>query len=309
MPNEFESTSTGESSASTSVDHGGEQIDFKTLFGDTKRELEETKSKADRAFQELESTRGESKKTQETLERMRKALGGIDTDEVSDPVAKEIATLEDEIQEWVRAAHEADKAGKPMNRTAKVGIELAQTRINAIKQNQAYEKKIKDLEDKVNKATDPERVALEALYKSTDQVIQSQLATIFGNDPRYASVKEEQFNAIARQVGKEFQSMQNDKENPEDWKRLMRDPKALTKLVAHVVKENIPPVARKMMEDKQLADTPFSMGELMGAFREAKSEWIKSGRKDEAQYRHMDNIRKQIMTEYANNQFKSKRMG
>lgn len=287
-------------------DKGGEGVDFEALFGKTNQELQETREKTDRISKEFETKQGEWQKTSETLDRLKAALLGDTAAGETDPYASEISELEADMEEWKDAALQAERAGRPMPRTAKLAIDSAKRRIAAINKERDSQKEIAELKAQLNKVADPQYAADQKLYVSTDHLLESALQSIYGNDPSYDDVRQNQMQAIAKAIGKEFDALRNDTENPQHWQRINRDPKALQKLVQHFVHQNIPPVARKLMEQEVLRNTPTSFEDLLGAFREAKAQSQKNPNDQKAK-QIVKELKGKVWSAYANGQFKGKR--
>jgi len=304
MPQEASNANSADLNQNSSVDSGGEGIDFKTLFGKTESELNETKASLQKTAGEFESFKGEAKKTQDTLEKLRKALvGGDEEGGEADPVAQEIAELEAEIQEWVDAAWEGERNGKPITKTAKLAIDNAKRTIKALQKEQAANKKFAELEEKITKASDPQLAVNNALYDATDNLISNALNTIYGQSEEYEDVKGAQLLSLQRLIGAEFVNLQ--KNHPEDWKRVQRDRVALGKLVQHFVKKTIPPVARKLMDEDEIRRTPESFDDLLGAFREQKTIYQKSPTAQNKKL--LVELRQKTWASYAQDQLKSQR--
>jgi hypothetical protein len=293
------------SDSSHSQTSGGEGVNFEELFGKTTEELKETKNKATKLETDFQRVDSENKKTQDKLERMRKALvGEIEGGEAGpDPYESEISALEAEIQEWVNDAWEAERAGKPITKTAKIAIDQAKFRIKALKKEKDQQAKISELENQLKKVSNPEFHGLNAMYDTTTHLITNALNAVYGQSDDYTEVKNVQLGAIQKLVGDEFENLQ--KNHPEDWERVKRDRTALGKLVQHFVKKSIPPVARKLMDDDEIRRTPMGFEQLFGAFKEQQAIYRKNP--TQANKTQLVELRNKVWESYGQGQLKSNR--
>lgn len=290
------------SAEKSDLSSGGESVDFKSLFGQTQQELETYKSENAQLKSDFEAFKGSTTKAAETLEKLRAAFSDS-TGEVKDAVEAEIDALEAEIQTFVDAAHQADKAGKPIPLTAKIGIDSAKARIKYLKENKELRSKLSEVDEKLKKVTDPGFVAWQQFIDRADLTIDNALNSLYGKDPRYNDVKQAQTTTLSHLVGKEFKRLEAD--DPESWARVRRDPKALQALVNHFVKESIPPVARQLMEREEIRKTPQGTRELLAAFREAQEAGKKDPKKALTKL-EKDQLRREIWASHTRDQFKGR---
>lgn len=296
-------TITNDSTQTEVINKGGE-VDFQALFGQTQEKLKVTEEKAERVTKDFESFKGETQKMQETLNRIRSAVVGDEKTEDADPYESEISAINGEIEDYIAKAMEAERAGRPMPVTAKIGIENAKFRIKSLEKEREQAKKIKELEDKLGKVANPEYVNLQQLYDNTDHMVQSALNGIYPDDDQYNEVKNTQFEAITKQIGKAFAELRKD--HADDFQRLRRDPQALRKLVNHFVKQNIPPVARQLMEQDEVRRKPMSFEDYFAAFREQK-EIVAKNPKDAKARQLLQELKGKVWQAYGEKQLKGKR--
>lgn len=292
MPPEFEpiDNTKEETTSKEGVTSGGEIPDYKALFSKTHQDLEVTKAEAENIKKEFSNFKQDVQKTQEVISKMKEVFAGGEGTQNSDPIAQEISALEEEIQDYVDAAIRADKAGKPINMTVKIGIARAKDRIEFLKEKQAWAKEKEELKKDLKRVSDPNQRALDAMFIQTDDLIEQSLKTIYPNED--SDVREAQFAAIQKLVDKEFKNLHDN--FPDDWRRLQRDKNALKKLVTFCVEKSIPPKARELLKEDKIRRTPLSGDELYAAYKEAKELAVKDP-KNPAHKRTVAELKSQLI--------------
>jgi hypothetical protein len=125
-------------------------------------------------------------------------------------------------------------------------------------------------------------------YNNIDGHLTQALATIYG--PQHDT--RPQFNAISQQLIAEISDLQ--KNEPDTWERIRRDPSAQRKLVNYFVEQSIPPKARQLLHEDHVRRTPLTGDELLGAFRETK-ELLKKDPQNRDLQQSLLEIRGQMM--------------
>lgn len=260
----------GSSSDSSSADpsQGGDTgVDFQALFQQTNQQLEQTKEEANRFSRELSSVKEASSKSSEALDKIKAALMG-DDGEPADPVQAQVSELEAKMDQVLQIAIESERAGKPIPLTVSTAVDALKAQIESVKYRAATDKKLAEMERRLADAANPSKAIDQTAYNNMDSNIQTALNAIYGNSDEYEEVKQAQFNSISSQIIAEIRDLQ--KNDPQMWDKIRRNPKAQQNLVTHFVKKTIPPRARQIMEEDNIKKTPMGTDELLNAFREAK---------------------------------------
>jgi hypothetical protein len=260
----------GSSSDSSSADpsHGGDTgVDFQALFQQTNQQLEQTKEEASRFSRELSSVKEASSKSSEALDKIKAALMG-DDGEPADPVQSQVAELEAKMDQVLQIAIESERNGRPIPLTVSTAVDALKAQIENVKYRAAAEKRLAEMEKQLKEVSNPSKVIDQTAYNNMDSSIQTALNAIYGTSDEYDEVKQAQFNSISSQIINEIRDLQ--KNDPQMWDKIRRNPKAQQNLVTHFVKKTIPPRARQIMEEDSIKKTPLGTDELLNAFREAK---------------------------------------
>ncbi len=268
-------------------DTGG--LDFGGLFEETKQQLEEAKTHSSRMSQELEQVKGHATKSSAELERIKKAIMGGDDETAVDPVEQEVAALEAEMDEYLQAAIQHERAGKPIPLTINSAVKSLKHQIRYVRDNAAKDKELALLRAQVKQVQDPQTNIEHTAYSNIDSQIESALQGIYGQGDQYAQVREAQFRSVSSQIVAEIKDLK--KNDPQMWARISRDRKAQVNLVNHFVKQTIPPKARAIMDQQVLMDTPLTNQELEAAFFQAKEKSLK----DPDALRQMQEIRTELV--------------
>ena len=188
-------------------------------------------------------------KTSEVTDRLRQALGDGSMDQQTE-------------QDWVDAFLEAamddqKKGGLGLPLTTKLAMKAkeAETRVAKL------EKQLERLLERNKVENDPTVAADRQAYLSIDNHLQKSIENLYGDvDPQL-------FQAAAQKCTETIKQIQRDK--PEQWAKIRRDPSYLQKLAQYHVEKIIPPRVRQMLESEKVKNTELSRKDLHDAFREA----------------------------------------
>lgn len=260
----------GESSAGSSGADGGQdnEIDIGELTRDYQTRMGETQSALERSNHEIQQLRDSTTKSDKVLEGLRRVLSGDEGEEAADPVEGEIAGLEAQIDQYLTAAVQAERAGRPIPLTVNAAVQSLRGQIEAKRQNQSLLKEIAQLRGTVDRVAHPEHGIDQQAFSDLDSKIINALETVYGTSPQMQGVKTAQWKAISELVSTEIKALR--KKDPAVWDRIRRNPKDRSEMVAHFVKQAIPPRARQILEDEQVRNTPLTLSDLWGAWNDTK---------------------------------------
>lgn len=253
--------------SSDAASQGGESVNYAEILENTQRELHEARQQAEVTQSELASVKGQASKATTAIDKIRESLTGESAPKV-DPVDARIESLKGQMDQYLEAAVQAEKAGRPIPLTVNSAINSLNFQIEALNEKREMQKVISELQGKVNQLGNPANSIDMQAYSNMDTHIISSLNTIFGQDASMSQIKGSQFEAISRQITREIGDLK--KNDPDTWDQIRRDRTMQVKLVNHFVKQNIPPKARQLMEEDTIRKTPMETSELVSAFREAK---------------------------------------
>jgi len=277
-------------SQGSSVDRGGAGGENVLAF---QRELQETQGSMRKLMEDFGKERDTAKSDRETLQRLRQALapeGEGQGKGQKDPTAK----WEQQLDYYLAEAVEAEKRGQGIPLTTNLAVELFNGKIEAYRREQELMATVKELKEQMQQARDPQQTINHTAYAQIDNSIQRGLDQLYGPGDEYLDQKSAMFDAIAGQVSRLIQATAKD--DFKQWDRLRRSPQQLQRLVNEVIKQNIPPQARKILEEDHIKNTPMPMSELRQAFKEA-------GSIEDAQER--TRIQKMIREEILDNMYSS----
>lgn len=270
---------------------GGGDLNFQDLFESTQKELQSTKAESQQMQQRLKLVGDESKKTGETLERIKAALMGNQLQETEKSgVETEIESLQQQMDYYIQQAIEAERKGSPIPLTANLAVQSLKHRIEYLQERETHKKEMAELKRQLREQGDPARGVDQIAYSNIDSHLSSVLATIYGPDED-TSVQRE---AISKLIVNELKDLQ--KTEPQAWDRIRRDQTAQKKLVNHFAEKIIPPKARQILQTDEIRRTPIGTPELINAWREAK-ELAAKGDPQAKQY--AEQIRSQILQRMA----------
>lgn len=244
---------------------GGGELNFQELFESTQRELSDTKSHAAQIEQRLKLVDSQTKQTNESLQRVRTALmGEEDNSQAPSPTEAKIQGLQAQMDQYIEAAIEAERAGRPIPLTVNSAVQSLKFQIETLQEREQYQREIAELKAKIDQTSNPANQIDQMAYSNIDSHLVSALSTIFGPEEDTSA----QFQAISNQIVKEIKDLK--KSEPATWDRVRRDKSAQAKLVNYFVEKSIPPRARQLMRDDQIRREPISNDEMLNAYREAK---------------------------------------
>lgn len=243
-----------------------EDVDYKALVGETEAKLEQTRATLTGTQKEVGELRQHTKQANEKFERLQRALGGKEDAAPPDPVESEIATLNQELDEYIQIAADHDKAGSPIPVTLKNAVNRISFQIKTLREHAEIKGNYKKLETTVNRLADPQTTMENMVTSKMDSHLRSALETMYG--PKNAQVKNVQGKAVTEMIVSEIKDLK--KNRPEDWDRVMRDERAAIKMVNWAIEQIIPPRARQIMDDDNVKRTPMTLAETYSAWKEAK---------------------------------------
>lgn len=244
---------------------GAPDTDLRAVVESTQRELAERTGKYENEIAELRQGR---EKTDGFLNRLREALTPEEQRaQEKDPTAAEISEYERQLDTYLQAAVEAERAGRPIPLTVNLAVQHFQAQIKSAKENQRLGKELKDLRAKADRASDPNAQIDSAAYATMDSHVINALETVYGPEGQNDQLKQVQFEAITKLLASEVRDLKKNESGT--WDRIRRNPKAIQKMVNHFVEQSMPPKARQIIEQERLAKTPLTVKELQDAFGQA----------------------------------------
>jgi hypothetical protein len=246
--------------------------------------------------QSLEGLRGEQKKDSETLSKIRQVFSP-DPENQPDPSEGIIQNLEAQMDQYLEAALEAEREGRPIPLTVNTAISNLQHQIQYIKDEQSRNERIAKIEADQKRLSDPNIEMDKKAYSSIDDNLQSVLDHTYGKG--YNAVKQAQFEAVSKLIVDEIKDLQQN--DPETWFLVRRSPENQKKLVEHFFKQSQPPRVREMIEEDRIKRTPLSMEEKLNAFREAREK----AKEDPSYNKIVSEIRREILSDRLSRDFKS----
>lgn len=243
------------------------------------------------ALSELRRARGETQKLatafdshkkevssdRELLQRLRTALSPEETPKGKDPIAH----MEGELDTFLEQAMALKQRGQEIPMTTQLALNFYQGRIEDLKTIAELKKQVVDLKGGVDRANDPEAPVNNIAYTQMDTFLQQSLDQLYGTDPKQTPVKRQMYNSVSATLADELKAIQ--KADPGRWDMLRRNPGQLQSKVNEVLRSIVPPKAMQMLEQEELENTPMSMGELWGAFNEARARFANAKNDGERQ--------------------------
>lgn len=196
--------------------------------------------------QEIGAARQAAQQSQETIQRLKEAMGGE---------AKQEAYWYDEMLDQLL---EQEKAGKSLPMTARLASVLASTEKTAREQRE----EIAALKKKIDSLSNPTTAVNQSVYAKIDNQITNNLERVFGEvDPHI-------YDSVSVKVADTLKKIQQ--EYPQQWEKIRRSDADQMKIVAHAIQSFVPPSAKNLVmkewEDKQ----PVTDGDFQQAFDEIK---------------------------------------
>jgi len=233
--------------------------------------------------------------SEKQTQRLKKAFLGEDEKPVTESEQR-IADHEQMLDYFLQEGIEGEREGRPIPLTVTVGTKLAQLGIESEKRLVAQQRQIEQLQAQIGKLADPNFKLTDNAASIMEGMLDDSLSRIYGSDPAQGPVIKAQFDAIANRIGMEIRELQ--KEEPETWDKIRRNPRYQRNMVNHFVSEMLPPKVRAMMENEELQNTPLTDDELWEAFQEARVQVESAETEAEAlQFSNvMDEIRQELIS-------------
>lgn len=247
-----------------------EPQDYRSAFDQTAKELEDLKGKYGEASRTLDVLRKKTDSQDQLLGKLRGVFvpESDPSYQAPDPVAAEIETLERELDHYIAEGFKAEKAGAPIPLTINNAIRSITGQIKTLKDTAELKKTVATLQAQLKQTNDPNRQLDGQAYQHIDGFLVRALDTLYGPGDEHLPAKNAQWTAAIQQLKAEVTSIQ--KEHPDLWDKVRRDPVRLQRLVNHVVTRNMPPKARQIIETERLRAEPMTEGELWKAYGEAQ---------------------------------------
>lgn len=261
----------------------GGDFDFQSFLQSHRQEMESVRS-------ELGKKDGELKKTSKVIDSLRQALTGEDVaPKKKDRYESEVEDAQTQLDKIIEIALEAERSGRPMPLTASLGVQLQKFRIDSLNKQKQFMQVIGELQEKVERMSDPGNQADAQIFASMDTALEGALDQIYG--PEDQRTKAVMFRAVTDSIVADIKDLK--KSDPNAWREIRRKPDLQRKLVNYHLKQTIPPKARQIMEEDNVRKTPLTGNELIAAWREAKE----LGKSDPRAARYAEEIRQQILAE------------
>lgn len=248
---------------------GAQQLPDTQQYQVLAQALRQERDRGGNLQRELEGLRNRTGEQEAILGRLRTAFAPEQPR--VDPRAERRANAENQLDYYVQAALEAERAGKPMPLTANLAAQLFQWQIEQTEKEGQTAATLADLQAKLEAATNPNFQIDQRAYSVMDSQIMNAMSTIYGSGPEYQGQRAAQFKAVAAQVGTELKDLQ--KTDPGTWDEIRRDDRKIQRMVNYFVEQNLPPRARQILAQQQMENEPQTMEGLLGAFREAQTAY------------------------------------
>lgn len=267
------STSSGGSQGGADPSQGGGGPDFDVSEAlrearQARHENRQLKSTFDRQSQDWQKKEQEYAKSQETLDRMRKALTGEEAQPL-EPHQQRIKHWEGLMDEYVDQAIQLEKKGQSIPLTTKLALESFQSNIKFENEIAELKKIVAELKGGVDKATDSQQFSNKAAYSQMENFIEQSLDQLYGMAPEQLGTKRSTYQTVVNLLNAEMSELQS--KAPGEWVKKRNNPQALYEMVKNAIHKLVPPRAMQMIEQQDLQNTPMKEGELWAAFREAKN--------------------------------------
>lgn len=243
---------------------GGDVVDIREQLKSTHGELQQTKSALQDYMGRFETVQKQATSANEVVDRLRQVFDPEAGQQKADPTAE----WQQQLDMYLKAAWDADKAGKPIPLTTNLAVQFFQDKIAAHQREEQLTSTINELVETVKALKDPNREVNHRAASDIDATIEEYVERLYGTGDETLPQRSAQYNAIAHQVKAEIMKLQ--KENPGVWEQVRRNPEKRRKMVEWVVEQNQPPKVRQILEQDRIKNTPLSDGELYAAFNEAR---------------------------------------
>ena len=195
---------------------------------------------------EISSARQAAQQSQETIQRIKEAVGGE---------AQQEAYWYDEMLDQLL---EQEKSGKSLPMTARLASVLAATEKSAREQRE----EVAALKKQIASLTNPTTHVNQSVYAKIDNTITSNLEKVFGEvDPHI-------YDSVSVKVADMLKQIQA--EYPQQWEKIRRSDADQMKIVAHAIQSFVPPSAKKLVMQQWEEKQPVTDGDFQEAFDEIK---------------------------------------
>lgn len=252
----------------------GATTDYESIIAEQRQILEQQGDELKHVRHEFDGFRRKSLETEGALDRIRKALNPDDQERKPDPRALKSQRYEGDLDAILAESLKADRQGKSIPLTTKIGSDFYQFALEAQQREAEYERKISEMERKLETVMNPDRNLDNQAGLAMEGMLQSAMATVYGSEAESQPIRQAQFDASAKLIVNEINRLK--REDPESWNRIRRNPADQQKMVSHFVKLAIPPKAREMLEMDHIRSTEMTEGELMAAWQQAKEQYQKN---------------------------------
>ena len=232
---------------------GGAELSpqLQELIGGLQDEVSDLRGRYDQASRSASAA-------ERQIEAIRAALGGGDADGGGNEpdVDKEF------LDEFLEASlADKTKGGSGLPLTTKLAIRVTQQ----AQQLQDALKVINELKQRAEILSDPNLEIDRRAYLSMDSMVQNSVAKLYDGD-----IDKNVVHAINNKITADIQKLQ--KQAPEMWDRIRRNPEFQKRMVMAHIESVIPSRARQILRDDHIQRTPMSESELLDALREAKQK-------------------------------------
>lgn len=218
---------------------GGETQDFFKRF---QAEIHDVRHRS-------ESSERRAAAAERRLQEVGRMLSG------EEPATKDQMAWFDNI---LNVAFEAEKNGQPIPVTVEIATQLAQTQKQLAEAMQLVEA----LKKGQRELADPVTTQENQTYQNIDDLISSRVEEFYGEENPHISA------AIANAVVEEIKDMREN--DPDLWKKVMKNRAYQQKLVDHFASQVVPKGAKRLISEVQEVTTPVTMSDLQQAMAEAK---------------------------------------
>lgn len=264
--------------------------DYRSLFEKSQQDLADLGRRHGETSRTLDVLRKKSEGTEQTLNKLRHVFvpESDPSFQAPDPVADEVAKLEQSLDWYIQKGFEAEKNGNPIPLTIDNAIRTITGQIKSIKEGAELKATVAKLTKRLEDQANPSRQLDGQAYQTIDGLLVRGLDTLYGPGDENLPAKNAQWTAAIQRLQGEVQNLQ--KNHADVWDKARRNPQALQRLVNHVLTQNMPPKARQIIETERLRAEPMTMGELQKAYREAMQ--LQDPRQRE---RYMTDVRREIL--------------
>lgn len=211
---------------------------------------------------ELEQLKAQNAEQAKLLGQLKGVFGGGEKQQQTKGNRFETA-----LDQVLQMGLDAEREGRPMPLTVSTSATMYEQFMEQERINAELMKTINELRAGQDRLSNPQVALEQQAYNTLDSHVQASLDTIYGRDPSYNGVKQAQFQAIGRQIVNEIKDLQQN--DPDSWRRVVQNPSYLKNMAVHFVEQNMPPMAKQILAQKAIEETPMTIQELNQAYHEA----------------------------------------